>query len=113
VRSGAGLLTAGVFMTVPLVGSVIVLGHLGAMVFGALEGAAVVRGLGAIGGALASIGVPKDGVLRHEQDLRAEKFLVVVHGAAEEARRANVLLSAGDATRLEIHARTPQTSEAI
>ena len=108
-----GLLTAGVFMTVPLVGSVIVLGHLGAMVFGALEGAAMIGGLGAVGGALASIGVPKDSVLRYEQDLRAEKFLVVVHGSAEEARRANALLSASDAARLEIHARTPQTTEAI
>ena len=98
-----GLLTAGVFMTVPLVGPVVVLGHLATMVFGALQGAAVVGGLGAVAGALASIGVPNDSVLRYEQDLRAENFLVVVHGSEAEAQRAQGLLAAGDASRVAIH----------
>ena len=105
-----GLLTAGVFMTVPLVGPVVVLGHLATMVFGALQGAAVVGGLGAVAGALASIGVPKDSVLRYEQDLRAENFLVVVHGSEAEAQRAQGLLTAGDASRVAIH--TPQAAGA-
>lgn len=99
-----GLLAAGVFMSVPLLGPVIVLGHLAAMVVGGLEGAVVVGGLGALGGALASIGVPKDSVLKYEQDLRAEHFLVVVHGSADEARRARGLLNDGKAARIEIHA---------
>ena len=99
-----GLLTAGVFMTVPLVGPVVVLGHLAAMVFGALEGAVVIGGLGALAGALASIGVPNDSVLRYEQDLRAENFLVVVHGSEDEAKRAQGLLTASDASRVEVHA---------
>ena len=105
-----GLLTAGVFMTVPLVGPVVVLGHLATMVFGALQGAAVVGGLGAVAGALASIGVPNDSVLRYEQDLRAENFLVVVHGSEAEAQRAQGLLTAGDASRVAIH--TPQAAGA-
>ena len=105
-----GLLTAGVFMTVPLVGPVVVLGHLATMVFGALQGAALVGGLGAVAGALASIGVPNDSVLRYEQDLRAENFLVVVHGSEAEAQRAQGLLTAGDASRVAIH--TPQDAGA-
>lgn len=105
-----GLLSAGVFMTVPLIGPVVVLGHLAVMVFGALEGAVVVGGLGAVAGALASIGVPNDSVLRYEQDLRAENFLVVVHGSEAEAQRAQGMLQAGEATRVEIHA--PLTSSA-
>ena len=105
-----GLLTAGVFMTVPLVGPVVVLGHLATMVFGALQGAALVGGLGAVAGALASIGVPNDSVLRYEQDLRAENLLVVVHGSEAEAQRAQGLLTAGDASRVAIH--TPQDAGA-
>lgn len=109
-----GLLSAGVFMTFPVIGPVVVLGHLAAMVFGALEGAVVIGSLGALGGALASIGVPNDSVLRYEQDLRAENFLVVVHGSEAEAQRAKGLLTAGDASRVEVHApkaaATPTTS---
>jgi hypothetical protein len=106
-----GLLTAGVFMTVPLIGPVVVLGHLAAMVFGALEGAVVVGGLGAVGAALASIGVPNDSVLRYQQDLKAENFLVVVHGSEAEALRAQGMLNGGEATSVEIHA-APATSAA-
>ncbi len=105
-----GLLSAGVFMTFPVIGPVVVLGHLAAMVFGALEGAAVVGSLGALGGALASIGVPNNSVLRYEQDLRAESFLVVVHGSEVEAQRAEGLLTAGDASRVDLH--TPQAAGA-
>ena len=103
-----GLLSAGVFMTFPVIGPVVVLGHLAAMVFGALEGAVVIGGLGAIAGALASIGVPNDSVLRYEQDLRAENFLVVVHGSQAEAQRAQGLLAAAEASRVEVH--TPQSA---
>jgi hypothetical protein len=98
-----GLLSAGFFMTFPVFGSVVVLSHLAAMVFGALEGAVVVGGLGALAGALASIGVPNYSVLQYELDLRAKNFLVVVHGSEAEAQRAKGLLTAGDASRVEIH----------
>ena len=103
-----GLLSAGVFMTFPVIGPVVVLGHLAAMVFGALEGAVVIGGLGALAGALASIGVPNDSVLRYEQDLRAENFLVVVHGSQAEAQRAQGLLASAEASRVEVH--TPQSA---
>ena len=105
---------AGVFLSFPVIGPVVVLGHLAAMVFGALEGAVVIGSLGALGGALASLGVPNNSVLRYEQDLRAENFLVVVHGSEAEAQRAKGLLTAGDASRVEVHApkaaATPTTS---
>ena len=45
--------------TVPVVGPIIVLGHLAAVVFGALEGAVLFGGLGALGGALSSLGHPE------------------------------------------------------
>ena len=45
-----GIFFGGVMLTVPVVGPIIVLGHLAAMVFGALEGAVVFGGLGALVG---------------------------------------------------------------
>ena len=73
-----------------------------------LLSAVVIGGLGALAGALASIGVPNDSVLRYEQDLRAENFLVVVHGSQAEAQRAQGLLTAAEASRVEVH--TPQSA---
>src|SRR5271163_4344763 len=60
-----GLFFGGLFLTVPVVGHVVVLGYLAAAVVSAVEGAVVVGGLGAIGAAIASIGIPKDSVLQY------------------------------------------------
>lgn len=98
-----GLFATGVFMTTPVLGPLLVLGHIGAMVVGALEGAALAGGLGVLGGALASIGVPKDSVLRYEEALRADKFLVVVHGTPEDAKRAQDLLADANAVSVETY----------
>lgn len=95
-----GLLLGGVFMSLPIVGPVLVLGHLGAMVAGALEGAALLGGLGVIGGALAGLGIPKNSVLQYEEAVKADKFLVVVHGSAEVA--ANAKRTLGDASTVQL-----------
>src|SRR5579862_7791473 len=55
-----GLFFGGLFVTVPGVGPLVVLGYLAAMALGAVENAVVVGGLGALGAALYSIGVPKN-----------------------------------------------------
>lgn len=98
-----GLLLGGVFMSVPIVGPVLVLGHLGAMVAGALEGAALLGGLGVIGGALAGLGIPKNSVLQYEEAVRADKFLVVVHGSAEDVVKAKRTLGNASAVQLDHH----------
>lgn len=108
-RSGAfwggfwGLFAGGLFMTIPFVGPVVVLGHFAAMVFAAIEGAVVVGGLGALGGALFSLGIPKDSVLQYEAALKADSFLLVAHGPAEEMARAETILEAASPTRLDLH----------
>jgi hypothetical protein len=47
-----GLLFGGILFTMPVVGPVMVLGHLASMVFSAIEGAVVVGGFCALGGVL-------------------------------------------------------------
>ena len=44
------------------------------------------------GAALAQIGVHKDHVIRYETALKADKYLVVVHGTAAQLEKARLVL---------------------
>lgn len=98
-----GVLFGSAMMFVPVVGHVIVLGPLAAALFGGLEGAVLVGGISALAGALMSLGIPKDSVLRYETALKADKFLLVVHGDAQEIKRAHELLKTSGLTSFEHH----------
>jgi hypothetical protein len=99
-----GLFFGGLFVTLPVVGSVVVLGYLAATALAAIEGAVVVGGVSAIGAALASIGAPEDSVLRYETALKADGFLVMAHGSASEVERAKTILANFKPTHLNVHA---------
>jgi hypothetical protein len=73
-------------------GPVLVAGPLVAWIVGALEGAVVVGGLSAVGAGLYSIGLPKDSVLEYEVALKTDRYLLMVHGTADEAARASRIL---------------------
>lgn len=98
-----GLFLGGVLFTVPVVGHVMVLGHLASMVFSALEGALIVGGLSALGAALVSIGIPKDSVIEYENALKADAFLVVGQGTPAEMTCARDILAKENPTRLDLH----------
>ena len=57
----------------------------------------------ALAGALMGIGIPKDAVPRYETALKAYKFMLVVHGDAEEIKRADVLLKTSGLTSFDHH----------
>jgi hypothetical protein len=107
-----GLLFGGIFVTVSWVGPVVVLGYLAAVVLSAVESAVLVGGLSALGAALYSIGIPKDSVLSYETALKADGFLVMVHGTAEEMERAKAILGANNPSRLDVHEGLPETRPA-
>ena len=98
-----GLFFGGILMTVPVVGSVVVLGHLAAMVFAAVEGAVVVGGLSALGAAIFSLGIPEDSVITYEAALKADGFLIVAHGSVENMTRAKTILETMHPARLDLH----------
>lgn len=93
----AGILFGSALMFIPVLGHIIILGPLAAAVVSALEGAAVGGGVSAVAGALSSLGVPKDSVIRYEAALKADKFVVAVHNVAPnvEQRARDVLAAAG------------------
>ena len=99
-----GLFFGGLFMAVPVVGHIVVLGYLAAIAISAIETAVMVGGLSALGAALYSIGIPKDSVIQYETALKADSFLVMAHGTAEEMARAKAILGTVNPSRLDVHA---------
>jgi len=98
-----GILFGSALLFVPVVGHLVILGPLAAMLFSGLEGAVVVGGLSALAGALVSIGIPKDSVLRYETALKANKFMLMVHGDSQEIARARDVLKSSGLSSFEQH----------
>ena len=99
-----GLFYGGLFLTIPVIGHIVVLGYLVTMVVAALETAVMVGGLSALGAALYSIGMPKDIVIQYETAVKADGFLVMAHGTADEMARAKAILGTVSPSRLDLHA---------
>jgi hypothetical protein len=101
-----GLFFGGLFMTIPIIGHVVVLGYLATVVAAGIENAVIVGGLSALGAAIYSIGVPKDSVLQYETAVKTDSFLVMAHGPASDIARAKTILGTTNPTRLDVHAGT-------
>jgi hypothetical protein len=87
-----GLLFGSAFFAIPGIGPVLVAGPLVAWIVGALEGAAVVGGLSAIGAGLYGMGIPKDSIVQYDLALKTDKYLLVVHDVAVEVEKARDIL---------------------
>jgi hypothetical protein len=98
-----GLFFGGLFLAVPIVGHVVVLGYLAAAALSAVEGAVVVGGMSVVGAAIASIGIPKDSVIQYETALKADDFLVMAHGGTAEVERARAILGTLHPKQLDLH----------
>lgn len=107
-----GLFFGGLFLTIPVVGHVIMLGYLAAAAISAVEGAVVVGGLSAVGAAIASIGIPKDSVMQYETAIKADDFVVMAHGSQAEVERARAVLATMHPKQLEMHLIAPAAAMA-
>jgi uncharacterized membrane protein len=88
-----GLLFGSAFFAIPGLGPILVAGPLVGWIIAGLEGAAVVGGVSALGAGLASIGIPKDSILKYEVALKTDKYLLVVHGTADQVLKAKDILA--------------------
>jgi uncharacterized membrane protein len=104
------LLLGSAFFWVPGMGQVLVAGPLVMWIVGALEEAAVVGGLSALGAALFSIGIPKDSVVKYESEVKNGKLLLVAHGTTDEVERAKGILHQTQATTTDVHAEADAVS---
>ena len=98
-----GFLFGSAFFIIPGMGAVMVGGPLVSWIIGVLETALVTGGLTAIGGALASIGIPKDSVIQYETALKANKFMLIVHGTMQEVEKAKIILMQNKAEEATVH----------
>ena len=98
------MLFGSAFFLVPGVGPLLVAGPLVTWIVGALEGAVVAGGLTALGAGLYSIGIPKDSIVQYEANVKAGKFLLILHGTPQEVERAKDSLDNTQATETTVHA---------
>ncbi len=89
-----GLLTGPSVILLPQIGIVAVAGPIGLALVAALEGAVVVGSLSALGGALASAGLPKDLAIKYEADVKADRYVLMVHGSTADVTQAQAVLAA-------------------
>jgi hypothetical protein len=90
-------------MTVLVVGPIVALGHLGAIILGSVEGAALGGGMSALAAALFSIGIPKDTVIDYETAVKTESFLVMVDGSSEKVDHVKTIPATANLSRLDVH----------
>ena len=98
-----GILFGAAFFVIPGLGPILVAGPLVAWIVGALEGAAVVGGLSALGAGLYSIGIPKDSVVKYETALKSDKFLLLAHGTTDEVAKARDILHTTHPIEVTVH----------
>ncbi|WP_228384661.1 DUF1269 domain-containing protein [Rhodocyclus gracilis] len=91
-----GLLLAPAVFFLPGVGVVAMAGPLATALIGALEGAVVVGGLSALGAALSQIGMTTEHALKYETVLKADKYLLTVHGSAADHAQVKEVLAQAD-----------------
>jgi len=101
------LFFGGVFLTLPMIGPVIVLGYLTTTVIAVVEGAAVVGGVSAIAAALYGLGIPRDSVIEYETAIEADAFLVLAHDTPGRTALARSILNTDDASQVNVHTGKP------
>ena len=99
-----GLLFGSALFMIPGLGPILVAGPLVAWIVGALEGAVVVGGLGALGAGLYSIGIPKDSIVKYETALKTDQFLLIAHGTAAEVAKAKDIIETTHPASFTMHA---------
>jgi uncharacterized membrane protein len=99
-----GLLFGSAFFAIPGIGPVLVAGPVVAWIVGAPEGAAVVGGVSAIGAGLYGMGIPKDSVVEYELAIKTDKFLLLVHGTAQEVEKAKSIIETTRPANVTVHA---------
>jgi len=96
-----GLLFGAAFLIIPGVGPVVAAGSVVSYIVAALEGAAVVGGLSALGAGLFSLGIPRNSVVKYETSIKAGKFVLIAHGTAEEVGKAREILKNSGAEQID------------
>jgi hypothetical protein len=89
-----GLMFAPAIFFIPGVGWIALAGPIVSTLVAALESAALAGSVSALGAALFSIGIHEDDVAKYEAAVKADKYILILHGLEEEIANARKLLDA-------------------
>lgn len=92
-----GMLFGAAMLFFPGVGYVVFAGWIASVLEGTVFGGAI----GALVGALTSIGIPRDQVVRYETAIKAGSFVLIAHGDESETKMAKDLLASTPNSGLE------------
>lgn len=92
-----GLLLAPAIFVLPGVGIVAMAGPVVAALVGVVEGAVLGGGLSALGAALTTLGLPREQAIKYESALKADKYVLTVHGSVEDEVKVRAALASTEA----------------
>jgi hypothetical protein len=98
-----GLLFGSAFFMIPGLGPILAAGPVVAWIVGALESAAVVGGVSALGAGLYGMGIPKDSIVKYEAALKTDQFLLIAQGTAAEVAKARDIIETTHPDQLSLH----------
>ena len=98
-----GLLFGSAFFMIPGLGPILAAGPVVTWIVGALEGAALVGGVSALGAGLYSMGIPKDSIVKYEAALKTDQFLLIAHGTAAEVAKAKDIIETTHPAQFSVH----------
>lgn len=87
-----GALVGAVFLWLPGFGLLEPAGPLIHALAAAGEGAVLIGAIAMLGAGLVSLGMPRNAMVKYETEVRAERYLVVVHGDGDKVAEAKALL---------------------
>ena len=108
-----GLLFGSAFFMIPGLGPILAAGPVVAWIVAALEGAAVVGGVSALGAGLYSMGIPKESIVKYEAALKTDQFLLIVHGTASEVAKAKDIIETTHPVQVSLHSGEAKAAAAI
>lgn len=97
------LFSGGMFLTVPFVGNVVVLGDFATTLISAIGKAAVGGELSVLGVGFFCLGIPKNIIVEYETAIRADSFVVMACGDADQVAQAKEILAGTPASRIDAH----------
>ncbi len=106
-----GWLFGSAFFFVPGIGPLLVAGPLVGWIVGALEGAAILGGISALGAGFWSMGIPENSIVQYETDIKSGKFVVIAHGTSDEAITAREIIGRTNPEAVDEHQLSKASTE--
>lgn len=101
----AGVLASAGLIFVPGIGPLLMGGPLLSLLVGGVEGGVALGGAEALFAGVAHLALSKDSLVLYEEQLKAGKWLLLVHGETEQSLQAQAILEKAGASDVSVHSK--------